>query len=141
MITLGRSDRVDLPEFGITNLHAKIDTGAYRSSIHCSRAEVVADKLEFVILDEEHPEFTGMTFSTTNFTQRSIKNSFGKAELRFVIKTRISLFNKTYLAEFSLSDRAEMKFPLLLGRKLLKRRFLIDVGQKDLSFNRKHSGV
>ncbi len=134
MKVLGRSDRVDLPDLGLTGIHAKIDTGAYNCSLHCSNAEVVDGKLQFILLDEEHPEFTGMKFTSKNFEKREIKNSFGEAEMRFVIKTRIKIYGYMIRAEFSLSDRGNLKFPVLLGRKILRKRFLIDVDQKDLSY-------
>jgi hypothetical protein len=137
MQVLGRSDRFDLPELGLTDIHAKIDTGAYNCSLHCSSAEVVNGKLEFVLLDEEHPEFTGMKFSFKRFEKREIKNSFGEAELRFVIKTKIKVFDHVIKAEFSLSNRGNLKFPVLLGRKTLRNRFLIDVTKKDLSYHSK----
>ena len=141
MQTLGRSDRVDLPGLGLENIHAKIDTGAYTCSLHCSRAEVVDGKLEFVLLDEEHPEFTGMKFTVKKFTQREIKNSFGEAEMRFVIKTSIKIFDRKIRAEFTLSDREKLRFPVLLGRKILRNRFLIDVTKKDLYFQSKITEV
>jgi len=141
MKILGRSDRIDLPGLGLTNIHAKIDTGAYTSSLHCSSAQVVDDKLEFILLDEEHPEFTGMKFVFKKFTQREVKNSFGEAEMRFVIKTSIKVHNQTINAEFSLSDRDKLRFPVLLGRKILRHRFLIDVTEKDLSFKSKQTGA
>ena len=137
MDTLGRSDRVDLPGLGLSDIHAKIDTGAYTSSLHCSRAEVVDGNLEFVLLDEEHPEFTGMTFVFKEFDQREIKNSFGEAELRYIIRTTVRIHNRTFKTQFSLSDRDNLRFPVLLGRRVLKKRFLIDVSQKDISFDRK----
>jgi hypothetical protein len=141
MQILGRSDRVDLPGLGLVNIHAKIDTGAYTCSLHCSRAEVVNGKLEFVLLDEEHPEFTGMKFTVKKFTQREIKNSFGEAELRYVIKTTIKIFDRKIRAEFTLSDREKLRFPVLLGRKILRNRFLIDVTKKDLYFQSKITEV
>jgi len=137
MKILGRSDRVDLPGLGLTDIHAKIDTGAYTCSLHCSRATIVNGKLEFVLLDEEHPEFTGMKFTFEKFTKREVKNSFGEAEQRFVIKTTVTLHHRTYKAEFSLSDRDKLRFPVLLGRKILRHRFLIDVTEKDLSYKAK----
>jgi hypothetical protein len=136
MEILGRSDRVNLPGLGLKNIHVKIDTGAYTSSLHCSRAEVVNGRLEFVLLDDEHPEFTGMTFTADTFTQRMVKNSFGVAEKRFTIQTAIQIFNETILAEFTLSDRDALRFPILLGRKILRDRFLIDVTKKNLSYKR-----
>ncbi len=137
MKILGRSDRVDLPGLGLTDIHAKIDTGAFTCSLHCSRAEIVDGKLEFILLDDEHPEFTGMKFTFEKFTKREIKNSFGEAEKRYVIKTTITILNRTYRAEFSLSDRDKLRFPVLLGRKILRHRFLIDVTEKDLSYKAK----
>mgnify|MGYP000851748644 CR=1 FL=1 len=139
MHTLGRSDRVDLPGLGLTNIHAKIDTGAYTCSLHCSRAEIINGKLEFVLLDEEHPEFTGMKFVFKKFEKREIKNSFGEAEMRFVIKTTIKIYDHLIKAEFSLSNRGNLKFPVLLGRKILRKRFVIDVTEKDLSFLHKQT--
>jgi hypothetical protein len=134
MQILGRSDRVNLPGLGLKNIHAKIDTGAFTSSLHCSRAGVVNGRLEFVLLDDEHPEFTGMTFYFDEFTERFIKNSFGVAEKRFIINTTVQLFDEVIQAEFSLSDRDALRFPILLGRKILRDRFLIDVTKKNLSY-------
>jgi len=136
---LGRSDRVDLPELGLENIHAKLDTGAYTCSLHCSTAQVVNGKLEFTLLDEEHPEFTGRKYTFKKFDRREIKNSFGEAELRYVIKTKIKIFDQLIRAEFSLSNRGNLKFPVLLGRKIVRKRFLIDVAKKDLSFLSKGS--
>lgn len=134
---LGRYDRVDLPEMGLKNIHAKIDTGAYTSSLHCHRAEVVNGKLEFILLDEEHPEFTGMKFIADAFEKRDIRNSFGEVECRFVITTTIRIFNEVISTEFSLSNRGSLRFPILLGRKILRDRFLIDVKSKNLSYREK----
>lgn len=137
MLILGRYDRVDLPELGLSDIHAKIDTGAYTCSLHCHRAEVVDGKLEFILLDEEHPEFTGMKFTSEHFEKRAIKNSFGEVEKRFVIVTTIKIFDEVITNEFSLSNRGSLKFPILIGRKILRDRFLIDVKKKNISFTEK----
>jgi hypothetical protein len=134
---LGRYDRVDLPELGLNDIHAKIDTGAYTCSLHCHRAEVVNGNLEFILLDEEHPEFTGMRFIFKQFEKRDIKNSFGEVEKRFIITTSIRIFDEEIITEFSLSNRGSLKFPILIGRKILRDRFLIDVKMKNLSFREK----
>jgi hypothetical protein len=137
MNILGRYDRVDLPELGLFNIHAKVDTGAYTCSLHCHKAEVVDGNLEFILLDEEHPEFTGMKFTFKEFQKKDIKNSFGEVEKRFVIFTTIKIFNEEITAEFSLSNRGSLKFPILIGRKILRDKFLIDVKKKNLSYKEK----
>lgn len=133
MEILGRSEFVDLPRLGLSGLHAKIDTGAYNCSMHCSKAEIVNGILEVILLDEAHPQFTGKKISFKKFDRRAIRNSFGEAEMRYVIKTSIRLSNRLIRAEFSLSNRGNLKFPVLLGRKILRKRFLIDVSEKDVS--------
>ena len=137
MRILGRYDRVDLPELGLFNIHAKIDTGAYTCSLHCHKAEVVDGQLEFILLDQEHPEFTCMKFIFQQFEKRDIKNSFGEVEKRFVIVTSITIFEEVITTEFSLSNRGSLKFPILIGRKILGDKFLIDVKMKNISFREK----
>jgi hypothetical protein len=139
MKILGRYDRVDLPELGLNNIHAKIDTGAYTCSLHCKTARVVEGRLEFVLLDEEHPEFTGMKFVFDQYDIKNIKNSFGEVERRFIIVTTIRIFDEEITTQFSLSNRGSLKFPILIGRKILRDRFLIDVKQRNLSYREKRS--
>jgi hypothetical protein len=133
MEILGRSEFVDLPRLGLSGLHAKIDTGAYNCSLHCSKAEVINGILEVILLDEAHPQFSGKKISFKKFDRRAIRNSFGEAEIRYVIRTSIRLSSRLIRAEFSLSNRGNLKFPVLLGRKILRKRFLIDVSEKDVS--------
>lgn len=137
MELLGRTDRIDLPGLELEDIHAKIDTGAYTSSLHCLKADVVNGNLEFVLLDEEHPEFTGRKYTFSKFEQREVKNSFGEAEMRYIIKTKVRILSHLIRAEFSLSYRGNLKFPILLGRKILRHRFIIDVTKKDISFLQK----
>lgn len=139
MLVLGRYDRLDLPMLGLTNIHAKIDTGAYTCSLHCQSTEVVDGKLNFVLLDPEHPEFTGLKFTFHEFEQRDIKNSFGEVERRYIIVTSIRIFGEVITTEFSLCNRGQLKFPILIGRKILRDRYLIDVTRKNLSFRQKRS--
>lgn len=141
MHVLGRSDRVDFPQLGMFDIHAKIDTGAYTSSLHCSGAEVIDGVLQFVLLDEEHPEFTGHKFRFSEFELRDIRNSFGEVERRYVICTPMILFDEEIVTEFSLCNRGSQRFPILIGRKILRNRFLIDIDKKDLSFKQKRNLV
>ena len=138
---LGRSDKLDLPDLGIFGVDSKIDTGAYSCSIHCSRIEVVEKAgltlLHFILLDPSHSAYRNKSFYFKNFKEKRVKNSFGQAERRFVIKTPIRIFGKSYNTEFSLSNRGNLRFPLLLGRKLLKKGFVVDVSKIDLSYKNK----
>lgn len=141
-LTIGRSDKVDLPDLDLFDLDAKVDTGAYTSAIHYHHAEVIqkdgVKTLHFTLLDPKHPNYNDKSFYFKNFEERVIKNSFGDSEKRYIIKTNITLFGQNFMTEFSLSDRGALKFPILLGRKLLKKGFLVDVARHNLSFDEKN---
>lgn len=138
MITIGRKDFIDLPEWKLFNIEAKIDTGAYGNAIHCHLIEIIknenGESLRFQLLDPGHPEYEDHYYYTEDFEKKIVKSSSGQTEQRFAIKTRVKIFNKTYATYFSLTDRSEMKNPVLLGRKFLRNRFMVDVNQKNLSF-------
>jgi hypothetical protein len=137
--TLGRIDKIDIPELGIMDIPAKVDTGANRSAIHCSHIKEVRngekDEIEFTIpLDSSHGE---QVIHTKSYFKKKIRSSSGHLEERYIIKVTIVLFGRKIRTSFSLTDRAEMKYPVLLGRKLLHARFIVDVTQENLSFKRK----
>jgi hypothetical protein len=58
---------------------------------------------------------------------RHVKSSNGTIQERIFIKTTLALFNQQYETELSLTDRASMKYPMLIGRKFLEDRFIVDV--------------
>lgn len=132
-LVIGRCDYINLPELGIENIAAKVDTGAYTSAIHCSRIKLQRENdVEYLFFKIPGSHQKKM-YRVTNFKLKNIKSSSGHSESRFVIKTKVSIFGKVINTEFSLANRSEMKFPVLLGRKLLKDRFIVDVSQVNLS--------
>ncbi len=138
---IGRYDKIDLPEMALFDIDAKIDTGADGSAIHCHHIELVKKNnkkmLHFILLDPSHPNYDNKSFFFSDFKRRTVKNSFGASEKRFVISTSVILFGKERRTEFSLSYRGNLTFPVLLGRKFLYRRFIVDVARTNLSYRRK----
>lgn len=136
--TLGRRETVDFPDLGLLGLTAKIDTGAYTSALHCSHVRVENGVLFFRLLDENHPEYQDREHRFDVFDQKAIRNSFGESEQRYIIKTRIRVGSRTIKSIISLSDRGSMRYPVLIGRRLLKNRFIIDVSQLNLLSQHPH---
>ena len=136
---IGRIEIVDFPELDISEIQAKVDTGAYTSSIHCTDVRLEERDGEqvlcFKIFTEGETEESLKDRCFKSFKQKKIKSSIGKKEKRFIIKTKIRLFDKEYPVELSLADRAKMRYPVLLGRKVLYKRFIVDVSKKNLSKN------
>ncbi|MBX6334782.1 ATP-dependent zinc protease, partial [Candidatus Saccharibacteria bacterium] len=62
-----------------------------------------------------------------------VENSFGHREDRYEVKMRVKLGPKVFTARFSLADRSKKIYPILLGRKLLNNRFLIDPAASSLN--------
>jgi len=133
-IVIGRKDIADFPEIGFNQVEVKVDTGAYTSSIHCGFIQVKDDgKLYCSFLDENHPEYSQETYCFSEFKTIRVKSSNGIAQNRYEINSIIRLFDKEYKISLSLSDRKDMKFPVLLGRKFLNPKFVVDPQLKDLS--------
>jgi len=139
-IIIGRKDKANFPELGLKNLDIKMDTGAYTSAIHCRKIETIKkgekEVLVFTLLDPSHSQYDEREFSTEKFCEKRIKNSFGSSENRFVIETDIRLFGKKYPIELSLSERGAMRFPILIGRRFLMGKFIVDSSKYDLSFKK-----
>lgn len=134
---IGRVEKFNFPELGIFEIDCKIDTGAYTSSIHCHDIEPFWDgdqeMVRFRLLDPSHPAYNHKEFVLPVKTRRKVKSSFGNTQKRIIIQTKMQIFEKRYTIELSLADRSRMSYPVLLGRKALTKRFLVDVSKKNLS--------
>jgi hypothetical protein len=133
-VLIGRVEEVDFTELELFGVHAKIDTGAYTTALHCQdiyeSRENGVKVLYFKPLDKDHPLYTEQEIRVQKYSRKKIKNSFGQIETRFIISTVIKIGDKQVETEISLADRANMRYPVLLGRKLLSKGFLIDVNKQ-----------
>lgn len=136
---IGHTDRIDFPDLELSDLEAKIDTGAFTSALHCTDVKLTPHgdryQLLFTVVGprgEKEKQFT-----TEHFQYKTIKNSFGQSEKRFVITTRVLIMNRLIQAEFSLANRGTMRYPVLLGRKLLRNKFVVDVSLRNVSYEMK----
>jgi len=126
---VGVFEPVEFPKFGITDLIAKIDTGAYTGALHCTKIEEIVTpkgkQLHFSPFD--HPE---LTIKTRNHYVSYVKSSDGRGKKRFMIRTTVKIQNKNYPIILSLADRSAMKWPILIGRRFLRaNQLLVDVTQ------------
>lgn len=132
---IGRIEKISFPALSIEDLDAKVDTGAYTSSLHCHRIEVISedgvDYVLFSLFDPEHPSYRKKRFKSKLHDIRIVKSSNGQVEKRYVIKEKATFCGKKRVIELTLTDRSKMKYDLLLGRRFL-RNFLVDVSKKYL---------
>ncbi len=140
-LVIGRKDKLDLPALALFDIDAKIDTGAYTGAIHCHNIELIphpeGEKVKFNLLDPSHEDYNEQQFILPVHRKKRVKSSSGNVENRVFIQTEIKILGSTYMAELSLTDRSDMRYPVLIGRKLLKKRFLVDVDRINVSYRKK----
>ena len=127
---VGWRELVALPELGLRHLPAKIDSGARTSSLHAEVLEQFErDGEKFVRFAVDFPQQkVRQVCEAVHVDIRGITSSNGETQKRFVIKTPLTIGSETFRVEISLANRADMKFPMLVGRSSLRRRFLVDSG-------------
>lgn len=144
-LTIGRIDKADFKEFLLFDIDVKIDSGAYTSSIHCSDIKEISingeNFIKFTLLDPQHPFYNNKEYSTKKYAIKLVKSSNGIAQKRYLIQTEIFIFNTSYPINLTLSERKDMKFPVLLGRKFLNKQFVIDTSRTNVSHKQKHKNL
>jgi glutathione synthase/RimK-type ligase-like ATP-grasp enzyme len=127
---IGTIELVSLPSDKIQGIPAKIDTGADNSAIWASHITEKDNRLSFVLFDKTSPFYTGRVLTTRDHEVISVKNSFGKSELRYKVSLTVTVAGKTIKARFTLANRKSNKYSILIGRRTIQGKFLVDVARK-----------
>lgn len=131
---IGRITKVDFPRLGALQISAKVDTGAYRTVVHCEWAKVIRVRGERRLkVLFQLPGGVEKTIRFRKFNRRTIKNSFGEKESRYCVSLQMNIEGHAVRSSVSLTDRSGMRYPVLIGRKTLRGRFLVDVAGSERS--------
>lgn len=136
MQIVGSKEEISVIDLELFGLDAKVDTGADSNALHCD--DIVIDEnniVHFTLLDEVHPAYHGKRMQMPLHTLKKVKSSNGQVQSRPFIQVEVEFLGKRYESLISLTNRADMKYPMLIGRKFLSGRFLVDVSQEYLSKN------
>lgn len=126
---IGRVVEVDFPDAGIKKLPVKIDTGAYRSSIWATKVHENDGVLHFTLLGPSSEYYTGKEIQTSEYKIVEVENSFAHKQDRYSVFLKIEIGGKIRKSNFTLANRSTKTYPALIGRKLLKNRFIVDVSK------------
>lgn len=126
---VGRAERVSLPELHFEHVYARIDTGARTSTIWVSQAEEHDGVLKVVFFGPQSPHYTGSVVSFQEFDRIAVASSIGHIQTRYKIQLLITLKGKKIRAWFTLADRSSQVYPVLIGRNVLKGKFIVDINQ------------
>ena len=130
MEVVGYIEAIDLPELELFGLDAKIDTGADSCSLHCDEITIDGNMVTFLLHDDIHSSYHGKMITLPILKRKKVKSSNGKSVERIFINTLLKLGRKTYQTEISLSNRENMRYPMLIGRRFMSHRYLVDVSRK-----------
>ena len=127
---IGWREWLKLPDLGVKSIKVKVDTGARSSALHVFDMEAFErdeeDWVRFSIYTSQRSGKSVVESEAKVLEYRSIKSSSGKASMRPVIITNVTLLDQTFPVELTLANRDEMGFRMLLGRQAMRRRFLVD---------------
>lgn len=123
---IGQAETVSFPEIDLESIAARIDTGARTSTIWASHTEIIADKLHTILLDDVKG-YKGIPVVFDEFERIAVASSNGHIQHRFMVRILVSIKGKRIRARFTLADRSTQVYPVLIGRNILRGKFLVDV--------------
>jgi hypothetical protein len=133
---IGWREWVQLPDLGVVEMKAKVDTGADNSSLHAFNVERIerngAEYVRFEIHPKQRSKKPTIHCEAPLVMEKKVKNPGGRTELRPVIRTRVVVAGEELEALVNLTSRDEMGFRMLLGRRAVRSRFVIDPGRSYL---------
>ncbi len=131
---LGWKEWVSFPGLGIDGIRSKVDTGARTSALHATDLEEEIDDdgtavVRFKVPCERRPRRKPVTVTLPVIDRRFVRDSSGREELRPVVVTEVEVCGQRWEIEITLTRRDDMEFNMLLGRRGIRRRFVVDPGR------------
>lgn len=128
---IGRVESLGFLDYGVEGIVSRIDTGARTSSLWASDIRIDEDKrLNFTLFGPSSEYYTGIVIKTDSYDKIAVATSTGHVQVRYRIKTLIKLKKKKIRASFTLADRSTQVYPILIGRNILRGKFIVDVSAK-----------
>jgi hypothetical protein len=130
LLTLGWREWVSLPELGLDEIKAKVDTGARTSTLHAFEVrDFVEDgrkRVEFKIHPHQKDNDTVVVCVADVIDERLVRDSGGHQEMRWVIGSSLVIGGHAWPIEITLTSRDDMLFRMLIGRTAINRRALVN---------------
>jgi hypothetical protein len=127
---------VALPDLGIKEIKAKIDTGADNASLHAFDIVRYEQDGRQMVRFEVHPrqrkKKPSIACTSEVVGERIVRNPGGRTERRPIIRTTLIVAGEELEALVNLTTRDEMTFRMLLGRRTLRANFVVDPGRSYL---------
>lgn len=123
---IGARVYVEFPHDSGQPVLAKVDTGADYSAVWASDISERDGVLHFTLFGKGSKFYSGKRHKTSQFSITQVKNSFGHLENRYKVAISVKIEGRRIRAEFNLADRSRNRYPVLIGKRTLSGRFLVD---------------
>ena len=128
---IGWREYVSLPEWGLTRIKAKADTGARTSVIDVTEViELDDNRVRFEVVVNRNKPDQHVWLETDIVRRTRVKSSFGATHDRLIVRTLVKLGGVEKEIELSLVSRKNMLCRMLLGRKALEPDLIVDPGRR-----------
>ena len=125
---IGKNAFVDVLNY--KNIPAKIDTGADSSAICVSDVSIAEDNiLRFKLFYPGSPFYDGKVIEYKDYRAILTRSSHGEEKICYRVYLPLTICNHKIKTLFNLSDRSKNYFPILIGRRTISRKFLVDVSR------------
>ncbi|WP_158968267.1 30S ribosomal protein S6--L-glutamate ligase [Chachezhania sediminis] len=135
-LTFGWEEWVALPDLGLPAIRAKVDTGARTSALHASDIEtfgpVSHPRVRFSVQPIPGRTDLAIACSAELVDRREVTSSNGESELRYVIRTNLTVAGQSWPIEVTLTNRSGMASRMLLGRQALSEHISIAPTERNL---------
>ena len=126
-ITIGEVEDVILLPWGV-RMPARIDTGASQSSIDAQDLKIENNMAEFRL----HKRYGGLRLRLPVIGWTDVRSAEAR-ERRPMVELEFCLGPKRLRTNVSLNDRSNVKYPMIIGRDVLKTNFVVDCTQSNCS--------
>jgi hypothetical protein len=131
--TIGFVEYVDLPDWHISGVRAKVDTGARSSALHVENVrEIAPGRVSFDVRLHRNNVDRRVTVEAPIRRRGRVRPSSGVSQWRIFVTTTIRIGTTEREIEVSLVDRQKMIYRMLIGRSALSHAFLVDVSKRYL---------
>lgn len=130
MPVIGWKEYVAFPEWHISHIRAKVDTGAQTTSLHVEDIEELPDnRVKFHVITSKARGSKSIEIVTDIKRIGMVRSSNGVESRRYFVETRLRMGNMERVVEVNLENRHQMKYRMLVGRSTLEGMAIVDVSQ------------